>query len=33
MCQRGTLRIIARLSTHALATYTTLVSTSLIDSS
>jgi putative transposase len=32
-CQRGTLHIIARLSTYDLATYTTLASTSPIDSS
>ena len=32
-CKCGTLRIIARLSTYALATYTTLASTSPVDSS
>ena len=32
-CQRGTLHIIARLSTYDLATYTTLASTGPIDSS
>ena len=32
-CQRGALHIIARLSTYALASYTTLASTSPIDSS
>ena len=32
-CQRGTLHILARLSAHALASYTTLASTGLLDSS
>jgi hypothetical protein len=32
-CQRGTLHILARFSAHTLATYTTLASTGLLDSS